>query len=235
MSNYTQIILYGPKDSLTHGDPNKALKGVQLDAEFGAIATAISSKQDSSLQNIAVTGTPNVNALTVTGSATAGQSFGVGIAAGTTSGDYSLSANSKAGTVLLQVRGDGRLLAGTFDFTPTTGSFAVTYGGGMSGGGTWNYVKMGGMVDLYLTSPSLTTSTTGTWSVSTLPAAIQPVRNTACAALTFFNGGIYASSYFTITTGGVITVGATNTTGGVITGAANSGFPTGVIARYSVL
>lgn len=44
MSNYTPIITYGTKDSLSHGDPNKVIRGSQLDAELSAIATAISSK-----------------------------------------------------------------------------------------------------------------------------------------------------------------------------------------------
>lgn len=46
MSNYSPILAYGPKDTLPHGDPNKALRGIQLDAELQAIATAISSKID---------------------------------------------------------------------------------------------------------------------------------------------------------------------------------------------
>lgn len=47
MSNYTQITSFGPKDSLTTGDPNKKILGAQIDAELTAIASAISSKQNS--------------------------------------------------------------------------------------------------------------------------------------------------------------------------------------------
>lgn len=57
MSNYTQIVSYGPKDSLSHGDPNKAIKGAQIDAELQAIATAISSKQDTSTSSGSFTAT----------------------------------------------------------------------------------------------------------------------------------------------------------------------------------
>jgi hypothetical protein len=46
VSNYTPIIAYGTKDSLSHGDPNKVIRGSQLDAELSAIATAVATKQD---------------------------------------------------------------------------------------------------------------------------------------------------------------------------------------------
>ncbi len=47
MSDYTQITSFGTKDALTTGDPNKKILGSQIDAEFTAIASAISSRQDS--------------------------------------------------------------------------------------------------------------------------------------------------------------------------------------------
>lgn len=48
MSDYTQNVSFGPKDSLTTGDPNKRVLGTQLDAEFSEIQTAIASKEDES-------------------------------------------------------------------------------------------------------------------------------------------------------------------------------------------
>lgn len=48
MSNYSPIVSYGPKDSLSHGDPNKLIKGVQIDNELNAIAAAIVTKYDAS-------------------------------------------------------------------------------------------------------------------------------------------------------------------------------------------
>lgn len=62
MSNYTPIVSYGPKDSLSHGDPNKLIKGVQLDGEFNAISTAIATKIDSAFSN------PSVQNINVTSS-----------------------------------------------------------------------------------------------------------------------------------------------------------------------
>ena len=46
MSDYTKIVDYAAKDALATGDTNKLAKGTEIDAEFVAIATAISSKAD---------------------------------------------------------------------------------------------------------------------------------------------------------------------------------------------
>lgn len=46
MSNYTQNVSFGPKDSLTPGDAAKRIKGTEIDAELSEIATAIASKED---------------------------------------------------------------------------------------------------------------------------------------------------------------------------------------------
>ncbi len=44
MSNYTKATNFGIKDSLTSGDPQKVIKGVEFDAEFTSIQTATNSK-----------------------------------------------------------------------------------------------------------------------------------------------------------------------------------------------
>lgn len=48
MSNYSQNTLFGPKDSLATGDPNKKILGSLLDAEFSEISTAIATKLEAS-------------------------------------------------------------------------------------------------------------------------------------------------------------------------------------------
>lgn len=53
MSDYTQNVLYSPKDALTTGDTAKRIKGSEIDAEFAEIATAIASKQDTSAKGTA--------------------------------------------------------------------------------------------------------------------------------------------------------------------------------------
>ena len=57
MSNYTKATNFTAKDSLTTGDPGKIIKGSEIDAEYTAIATAITSKADTASPTF--TGTPS--------------------------------------------------------------------------------------------------------------------------------------------------------------------------------
>lgn len=56
MSDYTKIVNYAAKDALTEGNPNKIIKGTELDAEFVAIQTAVATK--SNLNSPVFTGIP---------------------------------------------------------------------------------------------------------------------------------------------------------------------------------
>lgn len=56
MSNYVKATNFTTKDTLNTGDPNKIVKGTEIDTEFIAIASAISSKAD--LASPALTGIP---------------------------------------------------------------------------------------------------------------------------------------------------------------------------------
>lgn len=47
MADYTQVTDFSAKDSLSTGDPEKAILGEDVDAELSAIEAAIASKQDS--------------------------------------------------------------------------------------------------------------------------------------------------------------------------------------------
>ena len=57
MSNYTKATNFTAKDSLSTGDPGKLIKGSEIDAEYSAIATAITSKADTASPTF--TGTPS--------------------------------------------------------------------------------------------------------------------------------------------------------------------------------
>ena len=63
--NYTKVTNFTAKDSLTSGDPNKIVKGAEIDNEFTAISTAIATKSNSA--NPTFTGTVTVANLTVSG------------------------------------------------------------------------------------------------------------------------------------------------------------------------
>ena len=56
MSNYTKATNFASKDSLSTGNPAKIIKGTEIDSEYTAIASAISSKADSNSPTL--TGTP---------------------------------------------------------------------------------------------------------------------------------------------------------------------------------
>lgn len=56
MSNYVKATNFTAKDSLPSGNAGKIIKGAELDTEYTAIASAISSKAD--LNSPALTGTP---------------------------------------------------------------------------------------------------------------------------------------------------------------------------------
>lgn len=68
MSNYTKTTNFAVKDSLATGNPSKKVKGTEIDAEFVAIASAISSKADAN--NAALTGTTSAVDLSVSGTYT---------------------------------------------------------------------------------------------------------------------------------------------------------------------
>lgn len=69
MSNYSKSTNFTVKDSLPTGNPSKIVKGTEVDVEFDAISSAISSKTDSN--NSAMTGTATAVNLTVSGTLTA--------------------------------------------------------------------------------------------------------------------------------------------------------------------
>lgn len=56
MSNYLKATDFGSKDALLSGDPNKIVKGTEINDEFDAIQTAVNSKANKN--NAALTGTP---------------------------------------------------------------------------------------------------------------------------------------------------------------------------------
>ncbi len=69
MSDYTKIVDYAAKDALAPGNPSKVGKGVEIDAEFEAIETAIATKLDhtgDTLTNPVLAGTVSNGAVTAT-------------------------------------------------------------------------------------------------------------------------------------------------------------------------
>jgi|TARA_X000001382_G_scaffold50177_1_gene33936 hypothetical protein len=69
MSNYTKTTNFATKDSLSSGDPNKIVKGTEIDSEFNNIATASATKANTASPTF--TGTVTATTLNVTGTITA--------------------------------------------------------------------------------------------------------------------------------------------------------------------
>jgi hypothetical protein len=49
MANYLKATDFGAKDALLSGDPNKIVKGTEINDEFDAIQTAVNSKANIAL------------------------------------------------------------------------------------------------------------------------------------------------------------------------------------------
>ena len=69
MSNYTKTTNFAAKDALSSGDPNKIVKGTEIDTEYNNIATAVATKANSASPTF--TGTATAATMNVTGTLTA--------------------------------------------------------------------------------------------------------------------------------------------------------------------
>lgn len=65
MSNYTKTTNFAIKDGLVSGNPNKIIRGTEIDTEYNNIASAVNSKADAN--NAALTGSATAVNLTVSG------------------------------------------------------------------------------------------------------------------------------------------------------------------------
>lgn len=69
MSDYSKTTDFATKDGLPSGNPNKLVKGTEIDVEFNAIAASSATKADKS--NPTFTGTVVMDNVTATGTVTA--------------------------------------------------------------------------------------------------------------------------------------------------------------------
>jgi len=71
MSNYTKATNFTQKDGLSSGDPNKIIKGSEIDVEYSAIASAVNSKADSDSPTFTVTPAATMDKIAAPGKAKA--------------------------------------------------------------------------------------------------------------------------------------------------------------------
>jgi len=69
MSDYTKATNFATKDTLSSGNPAKIVKGTEINTEFDAIASAITSKANANSPTL--TGTATAVNLTVSGTLSA--------------------------------------------------------------------------------------------------------------------------------------------------------------------
>jgi hypothetical protein len=119
MANYLKATDFGAKDALLSGDPNKIVKGTEINDEFDAIQTAVNSKANTN--NAALTGTPTAptaaTATDTTQVATTAfvkaQQGAMAITGGTITGLSSALPIASGGTGLTTVGTDGQVLTST--------------------------------------------------------------------------------------------------------------------------
>ena len=70
MSNYSKTTNFAAKDTLNSGDPNKVVKGTEINTEFDNIATAVATKADTA--SPAVTGTATITNIVLSGTFSGG-------------------------------------------------------------------------------------------------------------------------------------------------------------------
>ena len=68
MSNYTQVVNFTAKDTLSVGDPMKIVRGSDFDGEFGDISDAVITKVEG--DNGDHTGVTTIQAITLSGAFT---------------------------------------------------------------------------------------------------------------------------------------------------------------------
>ena len=119
MANYLKATDFASKDALLSGDPNKIVKGTEINDEFDAIQTAVNSKANKN--NAALTGTPTAptaaTATDTTQVATTAfvkaQQGAIAITGGTITGLSSALPIASGGTGLTSVGTDGQVLTST--------------------------------------------------------------------------------------------------------------------------
>lgn len=125
MSDYTQVTDYSTKDALASGDAAKKILGSEIDAEFGAIATAIASKANTAAPALTGAATLGGNPLTAFPSGTA---MVFAQTAAPTGWTKSTTHNDKALRVVSGAASSGGATAftGVFGAGKSAGSYTLT-------------------------------------------------------------------------------------------------------------
>lgn len=170
------------------------------------------------------------------GSSTSGQSFGSLITAGTTSADQSFLVRAHAGSPnYFEVRGDGALLgygptaAGLLDMAPDQGQFTATLVGCTTAvTGTMYWYKVGQHIILFTAGTNISgTSNSASFSITGLPAIIQPAHTQIVPCALENNGTNVLGSVELTAASGTLTFLMSLVSGTAVTLASNAFTPSG--------
>jgi hypothetical protein len=184
MSNYTKATNFAAKDALPSGNAGKIIKGTEIDTEYNAIASAISSKADTNSPTF--TGTP----LTPTASSTTNNTQIASTAFVKTVVAAEISAALPAGTIVLWSGSvasipTGWVLCNGSNSTPDLRNRFI-----VGAGSTYAVDATGGSADAIVVSHTHTATVTDPGHTHTLSPTNRQVYNSGAsgtAGLT--NGG----------------------------------------------
>ena len=222
MSNYVKATNFAAKDSLLTTDPLKIIKGTEIDNEYNAIASAVSSKADTNSPTL--TGTPlaptaasgtNTNQIATTAFVTAATGNATNITGGgsnrvvyQTATDTTgfTAAPTTAGTYLGWT---GSEFAWSTVSASTSAALTINNSGaGDSSGATFNGSLAKTISYNTIGAPSVTgTGATGTWGISITGSSGSTSYATSAGGLT----GSPAISVSKVTTGDIASSGSTIT------------------------
>ena len=121
MSNYSKLTDFASKDTLPSGSAAKIVKGTEIDDEFQAIESAISTKANT--DSPALTGTPTAPTAT-TGTATT-QIATTAYVQGAISGTLNASQLTVAGDLTVGVGANAKVNVGNWSVRDTANGFEV--------------------------------------------------------------------------------------------------------------
>ena len=123
-------------------------------------------------------------ALTINGSATTGQSYGINIYAGTNSSDAAFNVNNSVSTNLFKVRGDGAVILQSFSAASTSGNLLFNYSTATADSRSWRFANdtaEWGDISIQVSSSQTSTSYTTKFNISrqgNVGLSRTPVTNT---------------------------------------------------------
>ncbi len=184
MSNYTKATNFAAKDALPSGNAGKIIKGTEIDTEYNAIASAISSKADTNSPTF--TGTP----LTPTASSTTNNTQIASTAFVKTVVAAEISAALPAGTIVLWSGSvasipTGWVLCNGSNSTPDLRNRFI-----VGAGSTYAVDATGGSADAIVVSHTHTATVTDPGHTHTLSPTNRQVYNSGASGTAGqYNGG----------------------------------------------